>query len=100
MVLTASVFEQDISLLYMDDGIYQLLGEQQTESRHQKKADAAISALQFYDVDKVFVCSQSLTERGLDEKDLSEALKLTQSDLLTKTAISELIAKQDQILSF
>lgn len=101
VALVASAFEQDISILYMDDGVYQLLNQQQGNALNQKHANAPISALHFYDIEKVFAAASSLEERGLEIEDLSESLgALAKSGALTDAQISELIAEQDQVLSF
>ena len=98
-VLATSVFEQDLSLLYMDDGIYQLLNQQQEDALlHRKQASAAIGALQLYDVEQLFICTKSLKERGLTLTDLTG--NFTAANLLTYAAITDLISCQDKILSF
>lgn len=98
-VLATSVFEQDISLLYMDDGVYQLLDQQQEGALlHRKQASATIGALRLYDVEQLFICAKSLKQRGLTLADLTG--NFTTDSLLTYAAITDLINRQDKVLSF
>lgn len=93
-VLMASAFGQEISLLFLNDGIYQLKKEQAPADGH-KNISAAFPALELYDVHNVYVDNKSLSERNLEPDDLVISTKT-----LNDESIKDLMASQDQILNF
>ena len=95
VALTASVFEQDISLLFLADGVFQLLKDQQPQGIGQKNLAANLSALPMYDIDQIFVSASAMKERGLDKAQLS-----LPAELLDDQQIAALISRHDQVMSF
>ncbi|OOV87754.1 sulfurtransferase complex subunit TusC [Oceanospirillum linum] len=65
LALVGAAFGQQATLLFMGDGVYQLLSNQQPDQVEQKGTQAMMKALPMYDIDQVFVCEKSLSERGL-----------------------------------
>lgn len=58
-------YEQAVSLYFQGDGVYQLIAKQQPEKVQQKNFFKTFAALEFYDIENVYVCQNSLIERGL-----------------------------------
>ena len=71
VVLIAAAFEQDVSLAFIDDGVYQLKKGQNTAGIATKNFSKTFGALDMYDVEKLYVEKESLDARGLSEEDLS-----------------------------
>jgi len=94
-VLIGAAFDQDVSMLFIDDGVFQLKKDQQPESLELKNFSKTYRALEMYDVEKLFVERESLEERGLSENDL-----LVDVELIARDKISDLIDTQDVVLSF
>lgn len=65
IVLAGGAFDLPIALMFMDDGVFQLLAEQNAASLQQKNITANLQALSMFGVEDLFVCNYSLTERGL-----------------------------------
>ncbi len=72
VVLIAAAFEQDVSLVFADDGVYQLMKGQNTEEICMKNFSPTYSALGDFDVKKIYIEKESLEERGLTLQDLQE----------------------------
>jgi tRNA 2-thiouridine synthesizing protein C len=70
VVLIAGAFEQQVKLIFMDDGVYQLTRNQNPAGIGMKNFSKTFGALSDYDVDQIFVDSESLNLRGLDATDL------------------------------
>lgn len=70
LILTTAAFDQNVSLLFLDDGVYQLKTQQHVEQLGTKDTAAIFQALAIYDVDAVFVEAESLSQRGLSEDNL------------------------------
>jgi len=95
VVLIGAAFEQDVSMVFIDDGIYQLKKDQDTDGIEMKNFSKTYRALEMYDVEKLYVDKQSLEERGLTEDDLLVDVEIKTTDELTA-----LMEEQDVVLSF
>ncbi len=95
VVLIAAAFEQDVSMAFLDDGVYQIKKGQDTKGIGQKNFSPTYRALEGYDVEKLYVEAESLAERGLSEDDL-----LVPVEVMSREALAELMNEQDVILSF
>ena len=84
VVLIGAAFEQDVSLAFIDDGVFQLKKDQDTSDIHTKNFSKIFKALEMYDVEKLFVEKESLDKRGLTEDDLSVDVKVINSPEMKK----------------
>ncbi|MDP1900592.1 MAG: sulfurtransferase complex subunit TusC [Rubrivivax sp.] len=94
-VLIAATFDQDVSLVFVDDGVYELVKGQNSKGIGIKSCAPTYRALDGYDVEKLFVERESMEERGLTEADL-----LVPVEVLSSAEMAELMAEQDVVLSF
>ena len=94
-VLIGAAFDQDVSMLFIDDGVYQLKKEQAPESIEFKNFSKTYRALEMYDVEKLFVERESLEERGLSVDDL-----LVDVEVIAGADVKALVDQNDVILSF
>jgi tRNA 2-thiouridine synthesizing protein C len=70
VVLITAAFDQDVSLVFMDDGVFQLKKGQQTKGIENKNFSPTYRALDGYDIEKLYVEEEALAARGLTEDDL------------------------------
>ncbi|PKM13545.1 MAG: sulfurtransferase complex subunit TusC [Gammaproteobacteria bacterium HGW-Gammaproteobacteria-3] len=70
IVLTLAAFDQSVSLLLLDDGVFQLKKGQQPEAFGMKDTASIFKALEIYDVKSIYAEIESLQERGLKRRDL------------------------------
>ena len=70
MLLTAAAFDQPVSVLFVDDGVFQLKSGQNPEVLGLKDTSAIFRALAVYDVNDLYIEQESLQARGLDPADL------------------------------
>ena len=70
VVLIAATFDQDVSLVFVDDGVYELVKGQDTKGIGIKNHSKTYRALDGYDVEKLYVERESMDARGLTEDDL------------------------------
>lgn len=94
-VLIGAAFDQDVSMLFIDDGVYQLKKDQQPDGLEFKNFSKTYRALEMYDVEKLFVEKESLQERGLSVDDL-----LVDIEVVDRAAVNDLISSQDVVMSF
>lgn len=95
VVLIGSAFDQDISLVFIDDGVYQLKKQQDTKATGMKNFSPTYRALDDYDVNKLYVEQESLNARGLSVEDL-----IVPVQVLNSAELSALMATQDVVFSF
>ena len=109
VVLIAAAFDQDVSLAFVDDGVFQLAKGQKTDGIGMKNFSPTYSALGDYDIKKIYIEKESLEERGLTLEDLQE-LKYEDEDddwaekdsihLVSRNELAEILDQQDVVLSF
>jgi tRNA 2-thiouridine synthesizing protein C len=95
VVLISAAFDQDVSLVFLDDGVWQLKKGQQTKGIETKNFSPTYRALEGYDVEKLYVEQESLAARGLAEEDL-----IVDVTVLSSAALGKLMEEQDVVLSF
>ena len=95
VVLIGAAFDQDVSLAFIDDGVYQLKKNQDTSDINTKNFSKTYGALEMYDVEKLYVEKESLEQRGLSEDDLMVDVKILTSDEMKK-----IITNSEVILNF
>lgn len=109
VVLIGAAFDQDVSLAFIDDGVYQLMQNQDTNGIGVKNFSPTYKALGDYDVSKIYVEKESLELRGLSKDNL---LPLTWEDedddwaekdsiqVVSSEELSDIIESQDIIFNF
>jgi len=95
LALAMSAFNESLSLFFIDDGVYQLLGKHSPGEILQKHYQPLFRMLELYDVEDVYVCEGSLSERSLTSGMLAIEVKT-----LDKQQLQEQLHIQDQLLSF
>jgi tRNA 2-thiouridine synthesizing protein C len=70
IVLTTAAFDQQVGILLLDDGVFQLKNGQQPGIAGLKDTAAIFKALEIYDVHDIYTEVESLQERGLKPGDL------------------------------
>ena len=59
-------YEQEVSLFFQGEGVRQLVAEQLPELINVKNYLKTFAALEFYDIENVYICHDSLKERQLN----------------------------------
>lgn len=109
VVLIGAAFDQDVSLAFIDDGVFQLTDGQKTDDIGIKNFSPAFRALGDYDVTKLYVEKESLDERGLTPDDLMDLVWEDEDDdwaekpsirVVSREEMKTVLGDQDVILSF
>ncbi len=95
VVLVGAAFDQDVTVVFADDGVFQLKKGQDTEELGMKNFSPTYRALEMYDVEKLYVEKESLQARGLTEEDL-----VVPVEVMSSSEIGKLMEQQDVVLSF
>ncbi len=109
VVLIGAAFDQDVSLAFLDDGVYQLVKGQDTSEVDMKNFSPTYQALGDYDVTKLFVERESLEERGLTLDDLMPLTYEDEDDdwaekdsikVVSRAELTDIMEEQDVMFSF
>jgi tRNA 2-thiouridine synthesizing protein C len=95
VVLIGAAFEQDVSLAFLGDGVYQLVKGEDTKALEVKNFSPTYRALEDYDVTKIYVDDEALKARGLSEADL-----VIPVEVVSAQRMAEIMEAQDVVLSF
>ena len=109
VVLIGAAFEQDVQLVFADDGVYQLTKNQDTSGIGMKNFSPTYAALGDYDITKIYVEKESLEKRGLTLDDLQHLTYEDEDDdwaekdsirVVTSAELAEIMDDADVVLSF
>ncbi len=109
VVLIAAAFEQDVSLAFIDDGVYQIVEGQNTDGIGMKNFSKTFHALGDYDINKLYISKESLEERGLSESDIMPLVYEDEDDdwaekssikVVSNDELKAIMSEQDVCLSF
>ena len=109
VVLIGAAFEQDVSLAFMDDGVYEIVKGQDTKGLEVKNFSPTYKALGDYDVQKIYVEQESLDERGLTLDDLMDLTYEDENEdyaekpsirVVSRSEMADLLDESDVLLNF
>ena len=95
VVLIGAAFDQDVSLAFVGDGVFQLVKGQDTKALEVKNFSPTFRALEDYDVTKIYVEEEALQARGLSAADLVIPVEAVSTERM-----AEIMNAQDVVLSF
>ncbi|MEM0514438.1 sulfurtransferase complex subunit TusC [Pseudoalteromonas sp. YIC-827] len=88
LLLIFAAIDQEVTWLIEGDAVFALAAEQQPKLLGQKDFTKALKMLELYDIDSLYVCAESLTDRGMDDSalilDVKTALTQDKQALLAK----------------
>lgn len=95
IALAGGAFDLPIGLLFMDDGVFQLMPGQNAGALQQKDLTANLQALSLFGVEDLFACKDSLADRAILPAGLdAETIKVLPAD-----EIGALIDRYDQVIT-
>ncbi len=109
VVLIGAAFEQDVSMAFIGDGVYQILKDQDTSDSDMKNFSPTYNALGDYEVTRLYVEKESMDERGLTLDDLMPLVYEDEDDdwaekpslvVLSRTELAGVMAEQDVLFNF
>ena len=88
-------FEQKVSLFFQGDGVYQLIAGQDGSLISIKDYLKTFSAFEFYDIEDIYVCQQSLVDRQL-----AATFHIDNVQVLTGIEFGAAIKRHQHVLRF
>ena len=109
VVLIGAAFDQEVRLMFVDDGVYQLTKGQDTAGIGMKNFSPTYRTLGDYEVKSIYVDKDSLESRGLTQDDLvqiawedweTEEEIENIVEVVDAARVSELMEESDVVFSF
>ncbi len=109
VVLIGAAFDQEVSLVFLDDGVYQLTKGQDTTGIGMKNFSPTYRTLGDYEVKNIYVDRASLDSRGLTPDDLVQVAwedwesgeeKENIVEVVDSARVTELMDESEVIFSF
>lgn len=109
VVLIGAAFDQEVGLMFMDDGVFQLTKGQDTTGIGMKNFSPTYRTLGDYEVKSIYVDGDSLAARGLTEDDLVQVAwedwesgeeKENIVEVVDAARVKEIMEESDVIFSF
>ncbi len=94
-VIGLGAFELDVSLVFVDDGVYVLVKGQDPTEIEAKPLGEAFSRLSDFGVTKLYVHEGSLKERGLKVEDLA-----VEVEVIDDAGVAEALESNGRVLPF
>ena len=94
VALVLAAFEQQPAILFLDEGVLQLLPACKCRATH-KHIGKIISALEMYDINELWIEQESLDQFGLTKEDLSQPV-----NVISRAKVSDLCSQYDQHMVF
>jgi tRNA 2-thiouridine synthesizing protein C len=94
-LLVAATFGLRVAVLFQDDGVWQLLSQQDGKLLERRTLGAQLQALELYEIHDLYADAASLDERGLDAGALALPVRVLDGE-----GLRQLIADHDLVLRF
>ncbi|CAA0089426.1 Intracellular sulfur oxidation protein DsrF [Zhongshania aliphaticivorans] len=95
MALATAAFEQTVSLVFLNDGIYQLLTAKDAQDIDKKPHTGPINALPLYDVTNIFYLNEDRQARHINQQHL-----VAHASAISLPDFKNLISSADRVQSF
>ena len=95
MALTTAAFEQQVTVVFRDDAVFQLLDKQDTSNSEQKNIGKMIPALAMYDVQRICAYSPSLANRHCELSDCVDGV-----EAISKEELRTMVTAADHVLVY
>lgn len=94
IALAGGAFDLPLGMLFLDDGVLQLVNGQQPALLQQKNLASNLQALPMFGIEALFACRHSIVARGLEPSTLDLAV-----EVLDAADLAALIARFDQVIT-
>lgn len=93
IALSGGAFDLPVSMLWLGEGVLQLVAKQQSDLIEQKNLQAQLSALSLFGVESLYVAKDDLERFALQATDL-----ILEPQVMSAQQIAELIAEHDLVV--
>jgi tRNA 2-thiouridine synthesizing protein C len=81
---SCAAFDQQVDVLFVEDGVYHLLKNQNTEAIKQKNHSASIDALSLFGIEHCFYSKTCTNKRNINKQQLLEGSQALETEQYTQ----------------
>ncbi|MFT5162355.1 MAG: tRNA 2-thiouridine synthesizing protein C [Alteromonadaceae bacterium] len=94
LALIFGAFEQQVAVIFIDDGVYQLIDKQNPELLGSKDYLSTMKAFELYDIEQIIASQDDLSCRGIANRPLSMDV-----ELLSNQQIAQCLTTFDHVIT-
>ena len=95
LAMLSASFEQIVKLIFIDEGVFNLVKGQAPELFGGKDYVSTFKALPLYDIEDIYVCEKALSQNLIEKSEL-----VIEATIVTTNRIQKLINEADEVLVF
>ncbi len=95
LALVCAAFDQQVNLIFVDEGIFHLIDKQSAKNFMDKLHDKQLKALSFYDIDAIYAEIESLQKFNITTRNL-----LADTVMIDRAKINQLVSSAQQTVRF
>lgn len=94
-VLIMGAYDQDVSVMFIDDGVYAIKKGMDTSATGIKDFSPTFRALEAYDIEKIYIDRQSMEARGLSMEDF-----VIEPEVIERDQVEKMMEEQKNFMMF
>ena len=94
-ILTSAAYDQNLTVLFLGDGVFQLLVNQDSKAIQLKNHASALEVLPLYDIDQLFVIEEDLNERKINHNQIIDSV-----NVISRKQSKALIKQHKKVIGF
>ena len=94
-ILTSAAYDQNLTVLFSFDGVFQLLQQQNSKNIELKNHASALDVLPLYDVENLYAIKEDLDGRNIHSNQIASSVKI-----IDREQAKALIEQHSKIIGF
>ena len=94
-ILTSAAYDQNLTVLFLGDGVFQLLSNQDSKAVELKNHASALEVLPLYDVENLYAIKEDLIDRALTTNQLIDGI-----NIINRQQSKDIIAQHNKVIGF
>lgn len=94
-ILTSAAYDQNLTVIFMADGVFQLMKQQDSKASSLKNHKGALEVLPLYDVENLYAVKEDLEARSINSEDILDSIQV-----ITQSEANNLIQKHEKVIGF
>ena len=94
-ILTSAAYDQNLTVLFLGDGVFQLISNQDSKAIELKNHASALEVLPLYDVENLYVIEEDLNDRAINKNQLIDGI-----NIISRQQSKAIIAQHNKVIGF
>ena len=94
-ILTSAAYDQNLTVLFLGDGVFQLISNQDSKAIELKNHASALEVLPLYDVENLYVIEEDLNDRAINKNQLIDGI-----NIISRQQSKAIIARHNKVIGF